>query len=59
MSEFQMPEGRLAKPQLRNLHITQVKKSLIGALATAMIATFALKFFVTDAQERRIENFYK
>ena len=54
-----MPEGRLAKPQLRNLHIAQVKKGLVGALTLSLIVTFSLKFFVTDVQERKIENFYK
>ena len=54
-----MSEGRLAKPQLRNLHIAQVKKSLVGGLALAFIATLSLKLLVTDVQERRIENFYK
>ncbi|XP_076664804.1 cytochrome c oxidase subunit cyclope [Andrena cerasifolii] len=54
-----MSEGRLAKPQLRNLHIAQVKKGLIGAIALSLVVTFSLKFLVTDAQERKIENFYK
>ena len=54
-----MSEGRLAKPQLRNLHIAQVKKGLVGALGLSLIATLSLKFFVTDVQERKIENFYK
>lgn len=54
-----MGEGRLAKPQLRNLHIAQVKKGLVGALALSLAFTLSLKFFVTDVQERKIENFYK
>ncbi|XP_033199037.1 uncharacterized protein LOC117238712 [Bombus vosnesenskii] len=54
-----MSEGRLPKPQLRNLHVSKVKKSL--GIVTVLCATVGItwKTLVSDVYERKVEEFYK
>lgn len=54
-----MSEGRLPKPQLRNLHVSNIKKSL--GIVTVLCATVGLawKTLVSDVYERKVEEFYK
>ncbi|XP_078044935.1 cytochrome c oxidase subunit cyclope [Augochlora pura] len=54
-----MSEGRLAKPQLRNLHVTYTRKSLVVMLAVTISCGLAYKLGVADPQARKIEQFYK
>ncbi|XP_076643207.1 cytochrome c oxidase subunit cyclope [Halictus rubicundus] len=54
-----MSEGRLPKPQLRNLHITHTRKHLIGMLIFGLGSGAFYKIVFADAASRRIEAFYK
>lgn len=54
-----MAEGRLAKPQLRNLHLTRVKKSLGIMVGLVTAIGLGYKVFVIDVYERKMEEFYK
>ncbi|XP_029036894.1 uncharacterized protein LOC114873111 [Osmia bicornis bicornis] len=54
-----MGEGRLAKPQLRNLHLTRIKKSLGIMVGIVTAVGLGYKLFVIDVYERKMEEFYK
>ena len=54
-----MSEGRLAKPQLRNLHVSKVKKSLGIAIVLSGTTGLLWKTLVSDVYERKVEEFYK
>lgn len=54
-----MAEGRLAKPQLRNLHYTYIKRHLVGLVAVSLTTVVAYKYFIADVHNAKIENFYK
>ncbi|XP_076376932.1 cytochrome c oxidase subunit cyclope [Megalopta genalis] len=54
-----MSEGRLEKPQLRNLHITYTRRSLGLMLGGTIISGIIYKLAVADPQARQIEEFYK
>ncbi|CAL7944378.1 unnamed protein product [Xylocopa violacea] len=54
-----MSEGRLPKPNLRNLHLSGVKKNLIVSVMVTAISGIAYKYLVNEPYERKVENFYK
>lgn len=54
-----MSEGRLPKPQLRNLHVSKVKKSLGMVTVLCAVVGLSWKICVSDVYERRVEEFYK
>ncbi|XP_076249839.1 cytochrome c oxidase subunit cyclope isoform X2 [Calliopsis andreniformis] len=54
-----MSEGRLAKPQLRDLHRSYVKKGLVGVLITGFLTAAAFKALIADIESNKIDNFYK
>ncbi|XP_076748749.1 cytochrome c oxidase subunit cyclope [Xylocopa sonorina] len=54
-----MAEGRLPKPQLRNLHLNGVKRNLVVSLVVTAISGIAYKLLVNDPYERKVEEFYK
>lgn len=54
-----MSEGRLAKPQLRNLHVSKVRGSLMRVAVLCATAGLTWKMCVSDVYERKVEEFYK
>ncbi|XP_076288835.1 cytochrome c oxidase subunit cyclope [Lasioglossum baleicum] len=54
-----MSEGRLKKPELRNLHIAYTRKHLIGMILFSFGWGAFYKLVYTDPASRRIEAFYK
>lgn len=49
----------IAKPQLRGLHISQIKKNLIGMIIISTCAAYAFKVFVADRRKQKYADFYK
>ena len=49
----------LAKPQLRGLLETQIKKHLIIAVTLGIACGAAYKFLVAEPRKRRYAEFYK
>lgn len=56
---FQMAEGKLPKPQLRDLHLTRVRRTLGIAALLCTFTGMSWKILVTDRFERKAEEFYK
>ncbi|KAL6435802.1 hypothetical protein ACFW04_005583 [Cataglyphis niger] len=49
----------LPKPQLRGLHVAQVKKNLIGMAIVSISGTLLYKILVCDKRKRTYAEFYK
>ncbi|KAM0724870.1 Cytochrome c oxidase subunit 6C [Formica fusca] len=49
----------LAKPQLRGLHASQIKKNLVGMMVVSVSAALLYKVFVCDKRKQRYSDFYK
>ncbi|KAL6257022.1 hypothetical protein P5V15_011957 [Pogonomyrmex californicus] len=49
----------LEKPQLRGLHMSQIRKNLVGMLIVSFSAAFAFKVMVVDKRKQRYADFYK
>ncbi|CAK9800081.1 Cytochrome c oxidase subunit 6C [Anthophora quadrimaculata] len=54
-----MSEGKLAKPQLRNLHLSKLKGTLVRTVGIAVGVGLIYKFLVSNPHHRRVEEFYK
>ncbi|XP_003705700.1 cytochrome c oxidase subunit cyclope [Megachile rotundata] len=54
-----MPEGRIPKPELRNLHLAYVKKGLTSMIGFTALVGLTYKIFVIDSYERKMTEFYK
>lgn len=54
---FQM--STVAKPQLRGLLTSQIKKNLIGMSILSIGAALLFKVFVADRRKQRYADFYK
>ncbi|CAK9828124.1 Cytochrome c oxidase subunit 6C [Anthophora retusa] len=54
-----MSEGKLVKPQLRRLHFSKLKGTLIRTVGIAVGTGLIFKVLVCDPHERRVEEFYK
>ncbi|XP_017890840.1 uncharacterized protein LOC108631435 [Ceratina calcarata] len=54
-----MGEKRLAKPQLRDLHLSRVRKNMGIMLTVSALGGLAFKLLVSDVYERKFEEFYK
>lgn len=46
-------------PQLKGLHLTQVKKHLWIAIGLSIVSLVALKVCVNDPRKRKYAEFYK
>lgn len=49
----------IAKPQLRNLHTTQIKKNIVGMMVISFSAAVLFKVLVVDKRKQRYADFYK
>ncbi|XP_011863876.1 PREDICTED: cytochrome c oxidase subunit 6C [Vollenhovia emeryi] len=49
----------LEKPQLRNLHVTQITKSITKALVLGFVSAVMFKVFVADRRKQKYADFYK
>lgn len=49
----------LAKPQLRGLHASQIKKNLVGMLVVSVSTALLFKVLVVDKRKQRYADFYK
>ncbi|KAG5334093.1 COX6C oxidase, partial [Acromyrmex charruanus] len=49
----------IAKPQLRGLLTSQIKKNLVSMLVISISAGLAYKIFVADKRKKRYAEFYK
>jgi len=49
----------IAKPQLRNLLTSQIKKNLVGMMVIGFAASVLFKIFVADKRKQRYADFYK
>ncbi|KYN23014.1 PREDICTED: cytochrome c oxidase subunit 6C [Trachymyrmex cornetzi] len=49
----------IAKPQLRGLLTSQIKKNLIAMMIASISAGLAYKILVADKRKRRYAEFYK
>ncbi|XP_024876026.1 cytochrome c oxidase subunit 6C [Temnothorax curvispinosus] len=47
------------KPQLRNLHTSQIKRNLVGMMIISVSAALAFKVLVADKRKQRYADFYK
>ncbi|XP_076182365.1 cytochrome c oxidase subunit cyclope [Ptiloglossa arizonensis] len=54
-----MSEVRLAKPQLRNLHMARAKRTLPMVMAGTLAVGLVCKILMCDRFENRLEEFYK
>ncbi|PBC29022.1 Cytochrome c oxidase subunit [Apis cerana cerana] len=54
-----MAEGKLPKPQLRDLHLSRVRRTLGIAALLCTFTGMSWKILVTDRYERKAEEFYK
>lgn len=50
---------QIAKPQLRNLLTSQIKRNIIGMLVVGLSASLLFKIFVADKRKQRYADFYK
>lgn len=51
--------GTIAKPQMRRLLEANIKKALMGAVASATLTGILWKVFVMDARKKQYDDFYK
>ncbi|XP_076227312.1 cytochrome c oxidase subunit cyclope [Nomia melanderi] len=54
-----MSEGRLPKPNLRNLQASKARGNFLQLALSCIAVGAAYKFLVADVTQRRIEEFYK
>ncbi|KOC62414.1 Cytochrome c oxidase subunit 6C [Habropoda laboriosa] len=54
-----MSEGRIPKPQLRDLHITKAGKSLGIGVVVAVGCGITYKLCISNPHNRKVEEFYK
>ncbi|XP_077256331.1 cytochrome c oxidase subunit cyclope [Temnothorax americanus] len=47
------------KPQLRNLHTSQIKRNLVWMTIVSVSAALAFKVLVADKRKQRYADFYK
>ncbi|XP_012536776.1 cytochrome c oxidase subunit 6C [Monomorium pharaonis] len=51
--------AEIAKPQLRGLLMTQIKKNIVGMLIVSFGVAYAYKVLVADKRKQRYTEFYK
>lgn len=51
--------ARIAKPQLRGLLNSQIKKNIFIALALSIVGGIGMKVLVCDARKKRYAEFYR
>lgn len=49
----------IEKPQLRGLHMSQIKRRLVGILIASTAAAVMYKIFVADVRKQKYIDFYK
>lgn len=49
----------VAKPQLRGLLTSQIKRNLVGMMVTSVTAALLYKIFIGDRRKQRYIDFYK
>lgn len=54
-----MTSTPLAKPQLRGLLKSQIKKNLVGMMVISVTGAVLFKIFVVDKRKQRYADFYK
>ncbi|XP_076633608.1 cytochrome c oxidase subunit cyclope [Colletes latitarsis] len=54
-----MSETRLAKPNLRNFHLTRAKRNLPIVLGVSVLTGIVYKVLISDPFDRKMSDFYK